>query len=319
MQVIIYGATNDTSREIARQLGNVHHVSSFRDRLHSVDSQWHSQIACIDATLGADLVTLARKAARGYSAVISQELKALQNLAQEFHYHGHAAAWQDMAHIVVAGLLVDVGVRDELLRNGLIRKQPQDFWIWAFEHGTCAKNAFGLKVWRGENHGASLTELWYCFSRRPLQLKITAADISLLQSISAGRSTGAASLSGAEERQSALKLQFYKFLQHDGGTYRVNFPVLHAGSEAKVKAEIARVAQRILAESVQQAMEDAVQVYSRDTQTDVPDLFRHAFARLLLEHAMDEVLEARLLAEFPRKADYPWGCWFTSGMQEPHE
>lgn len=319
MQVIIYGVTNTTSREIARQIGSAAHVSSFRNRLHSVDSQWHSQIACIDATVGGDLIKLARKAARAYSAVISQELGALQNLAQEFHHRGRKATWQDMAHIVVAGLLVDVGIRDELLRNGLIRQQPQDFWIWAFEHGTCAKSAFGLKVWRGENNGASLSELWYCFSQRPMQLKITAADISLLQVISTGGSTGAALLSGVEERQSALKLQFYKFLQHDGGTYSVNFPVLHAANEGRVKLEIARIAQRILSESVRQAMEGAVQVYYRETQTEVPDLFRHAFARLLLEHAMDEVLDARLLAEFPRKADYPWGCWFTSGIQGPHE
>ena len=313
MQVIIYGATNPVSREIARQIGNAPPLTPFTERLRYVDSRWHSQIACIGMALGNALVRLARKAAQAYRTVVSEELQSLEEVGAQFDYCGRQAVWQDISHIVVAGLLLDIGVRDELLRSGLIRQQPENFWIWAFENGTCAKSAFGIKVWRGDEELAAVHELWHCASRRPLQLKVTAADIALLRSVSLFQHGHQASIADVVARQSALKLLFYKFLRLEGGSYRTNLPVLHAPAEQAVKVEIARVARRIVAESVQEAMEGAVQIYRRETDAGVPDLFRHAFARLLLEHAMDQVLEAHLLPEFPLMAGYPWGCWFSSG------
>lgn len=316
MQVIIYGANNPTSKEIARQIGNAQ-APIFRDRLQSIDSHWHSQIACISMATGSDLIKLAKRATRNYVTVISEELQSLKDIAAEFDDSCCRPIWQNMAHIVVAGLLIDVGIRDELLRKGLIRRQPSDFWIWAFENGTCARSAFGLKVWRSDKNTSALHELWSHFSQRPVSLKITASDISVLQSISLGNVIGATAVFNEEERQSILKLLFYKFLRQEEDHYKTNLPVLHASNEQAVKAEIARVAQRIVSGSVQEAMAGAVQIYQSETETDVPDLFRHAFARLLLEHAMDAVLDAHLLAEFPRKAEYPWGCWLTSGIDRP--
>ena len=87
--------------------------------------------------------------------------------------------------------------------------------------------------------------------------------------------------------------------------------MLAAPDGEAVRAEVRRICGDIMTGTVRRAMEEAAQIYSSEFSSSVADIFKHAFARVLMEHAMDRVLEHKLIGPFPNTADFNWGCWLS--------
>lgn len=324
MQVVTYGLDSPIARNIARLLVSASEPSSlsaaagqsFETAIQSIDSRWRKQIAFINRSLGAHLIQLARRTAQIYPSILLQESDSLKRLTSDFRCGGEPAAWEDVAPILIAGLVLDIGVRNVLLTAGFIKEQPQDFWIWVFEAGTCARNALGLRIWGGPPPEASLNELWHHLTQRPYPLQISVEDVRLLSSIAARGKECNCSSWEASRRRSALKLAFYKLLKKNRDCYILNVPALDSHAQEKVYREATRVARRVVSEGVGASIEIAEALCRSEFYIESTDIFKHAFARLLLEHAVDCILECHLLEPFPTAADYPWGCWLNLGSKE---
>jgi hypothetical protein len=309
IQWIAYGAVNQACRDMFQQLMSQSHKDSTAKFLEKLDAESRSRIAVVPAAVMAQMTQTALGAACHYSRIISAEIEDIRRLVRCFRHSGKRLEWTDVAHILVAGLLVDLGVREQLLRSGTIREQPEDFWIWGFEGGTGAHNAFGVRLQESEGNGAVLHELWHCKSQRPHRLKIDTCDIRLLKSMSEGR-FGDASVS-SEDRQRALKLTFYRLSKKQNGTYIANLPVLAETDAEVVRWETSRIARLLTSQAVLPAMEQADKVYASEFFASPPDIFRHAFARLLMEHAMDRLVDEKALPAFPLQPDNAWGWWLS--------
>jgi len=207
-------------------------------------------------------------------------------------------------------MVIDMGLRDQLLHLGFIQQQPIDFWMWIFEGGTGAIHGFGVRLRGSNQEGGTFHELWHSSTRRPHLLKIDLPDIALLRSLARPGGRAANDLN-VEEQKQALKLSFFQLCRRRNERYFLNIPVLDAADGEEVRAEVRRICGDIMTGTVDCAMEEAAQIYSSEFSSSVADIFKHAFARVLMEHAMDRVLERRLIEPFPNIADFSWGCWLS--------
>ena len=268
------------------------------------------KLTFVEARLTRRLLDIAGEAARVYAQVLADERASLEALMPMLEVSGPSPRWCDVAHLLVAGLVIDLGVRSELLSQGLIAEQPDDFWVWAFEGGTGTRNAFGVQLWEGGE--AVFGQLWHRGLRRSGELKVDDADVELLRVACESGGLRAAALPVGQHTRT-VKLAFYRLLVKRGGTYVLNVPALVGAGGLAVCAEVRRIARALLARAVAPAMSEAEGEYRADGFRQVAGNHRHAFARLLLERAADEVVAAGLLPAFPDSAPHNWGAWLSSG------
>ena len=267
-------------------------------------------LAFINAALTRQLLVSAGNAARTYEQVLADEQANLRTLAASFTVREAPLSWNDVAHLIVAGLIIDLGIRDELLAQGVIVEQPDEYWVWAFECGTGTQNAFGVQLWTNESAHAVFGQLWHKKLRRRVQLKVDSEDVALLKEISERGSLKASELSQAQHLR-AVKLSFYRLLNVERAEYFLNIPVLTRTSGKFICAEVKRIARRIFSHAVVPAMAEAQEIF---LESGLPDgVFQHAFARLLLECSIDRTLNAKLIPPFPEMAENNWAAWLSLG------
>jgi hypothetical protein len=119
---------------------------------------------------------------------------------------------------------------------------------------------------------------------------------------------GAAYELSQPQQARALKLAFFGLCRKDGN-YIANIPFIAGPQAPLVRSEVARICNGIVEGSVREAMEKAARACAAELPGPVEDIFKHAFARLLLEHAMDRVMEEKLIPPFPELVDYSWGSF----------
>ena len=217
-----------------------------------------------------------------------------------------------MAHLVVAGLVIDIGVRSEMLSRKVLVEQPDEFWVWAFEGGTGTRNSFGVQMYSDEQRRAACGQMWHRRLKRATELKIDGADVALLGEIFEQGGVKAASLSGAQQTQ-VLKLAFYRLLAKRDAAYRLNIPVIAGADGRALHTEVGRIAREIIAQAVVPAMAEADEIYLASGLSRAAGNYRHAFARLLLECSIDKVVEDELIPAFPETAAHNWRTWLSLG------
>jgi hypothetical protein len=255
------------------------------------------------------LLSIANKVSQAYARIIGDELIKLKSFIPLIKTNNYRPDWTDVAHSIVAGLIIDLGVRSEMLSAGIIIEQPDDFWVWTFEGGTGSRNSFGVQVWIAQNSPGVFDHLWHKGMRRVSDLKIDGADVTLMQDIFERRGEGSILTNAQHER--AVKLAFYGLLAKPGKEYVVNVPVLAGSAGKAICFEITRISATILTQAVVPAMSEAEKVFRTAGLTRIGDNHRHAFARLLLECSIDQVIERGLVPEFPVLAKNNWGAWLT--------
>jgi len=331
LEWIVYGTPAAVCGEIAKQLGGssdsgagpgerrslgiMDRLNLAAERLDALDPQWRTKVAVVPEKAARRLARVAHESSQTYARIIAAEMVRLAGLARHFSREGRPCSWDELSHIVTAGMVIDMGLRDQLLHLGLIEQQPIDFWMWIFEGGTGATHGFGVRL-RGSNPKAgTFHELWHSSTRRPYPLKIDLPDIALLRSLARPGGRAANDLN-IEEQKQALKLSFFNLCARRDERYILNIPVLAAADGEAVRAEVRRICGDIMTGTVGRAMEEAAQIYSSEFSSSVADIFKHAFARVLMEHAMDRVLEHKLIGPFPALADFSWGCWLSWTVDE---
>lgn len=267
-------------------------------------------LAFINAALTKQLLVIAQNAARTYEQILADELANLQTLATSFTVRETPAKWNEVAHLIVAGLIIDLGIRDELLAHNVIAEQPDEYWVWAFECGTGTENAFGVQLWTNETAHAVFGQLWHKKLRRRVELKIDGEDVALIREISERGSLKATELSQAQHLR-AVKLSFYRLLSVERAEYFLNIPVLTDTSGKFICAEVKRISRTIFSHAVVPAMAKAQEIFLKSRLPD--GVFQHAFARLLLECSIDRTVKAKLIPPFPEMAENNWAAWLTLG------
>lgn len=286
-------------------------VASSLFEVHGDGLRFGRNLAFINAGLTKQLLIVAETAAQTYTRILANELKSLRALASLFSVKGVPMEWKDVAHLIVAGLIIDLGIRDELLAQGVIAEQPDEYWVWAFECGTGTQNAFGVQLWTNETAEAVFGQLWHKKLHRRVQLKIDSEDVALLSDVYERGSIKATNLSHAQHQQ-ALKLSFYRLLSVEHADYVLNIPVLSGTNGGFICAEAKRIARAIFSEAVVPAMSEAQQIF---LETGLPQgVFSHAFARLLLECSIDKTVAAELISAFPQTAENNWASWLSLGQ-----
>src|ERR1700752_322928 len=285
-------------------------VASSLFEFHGNGLRFGRNLAFINAALTKQLLVVAGTAAQMYERILRDELRSIRNLASSFTVKNLPMEWNETAHLIVAGLIIDLGIRDELLAQALIVEQPDEYWVWAFECGTGTQNAFGVQLWTNENAQAVFGQLWHKKLHHRVELKIDGQDVGLLKEIYDRGGIKAGSLSHAEH-QRALKLSFYRLLSVDHAQYVLNVPVLSGANGKLICSEVKRIARTIFSEAVVPAMSEAQEIF---LESGFPQgVFSHAFARLLLECSIDKTLEAELIPPFPETAENNWAAWLSLG------
>jgi hypothetical protein len=279
---------------------------------HGDGLRFGTNLAFINAALTEQLLDVARSAAQTYEQILADELVRLKALAQLAKVKGAPLEWVDIAHLIVAGLVIDLAIRGELLAQAVIIEQPDQYWVWAFECGTGGQNAFGVQLWSDETGGVVFGQLWQRSLRRRHQLKIDDQDVALLGEISERGSLKARSMSSAQH-QRALKLTFYRLLAVEHAEYVLNIPVLGGAQGRALCSEIKRITRPIFSQAVVPAIAEARELYLASGLPHGAGNYLHAFARLLLECSIDRVLEVALIPAFPELAENNWGAWLSLG------
>lgn len=270
-----------------------------------------TNLAFINAALTKQLLNVARSAAQTYEQILRDELESLKSVAQLVTVRGAPLEWVDAAHLIIAGFIIDLAVRCELLAQAMIIEQPDEYWVWAFECGTGTQNPFGVQLWSDDSGGAVFGQLWQGHLRRNVQLKMNGQDVALLNEIAERGNLNPRSGSSAQH-QRALKLAYYRLLAVEQREYVLNIPVLEGANGRVICSELKRIARTIFAQAVVPAMTQAREFYLESSLPQGGN-YLHAFARLLLECSIDRVLETALIPAFPETADNRWGAWLSLG------
>lgn len=270
------------------------------------------KLTFINQVTTAQLLEIADNVSSTYARIIEDELVKLKSFTSLIETSDYQPDWTDVALLIVAGLIIDIGVRREMLSAGVIIEQPDDFWVWAFEGGTGTRNPFGVRMWNAENGSGVFACLWQKSLRRVSDIKIDATDVTLMQYLFDRGGGGAGELMNTQHER-AVKLAYYGLLAKRGKYYVVNVPVLAGSAGKAVCSEIIRISASILTQAVVPAMSEAEKVFRAAGLTRLTDNYRHAFARLLLECSIDQVVKRGLVPEFPALARNNWGAWLTLG------
>lgn len=236
-----------------------------------------------------------------YAAIVASGIGALRRA-----YAGTAAArrfeWDQVAHTVVAGMLMDVAVGRHLHLPDEVIERHGDAVVWAFEH-VSADNAYGV-VWTADPARAGgFGQLWHCtVDRTPMRLAPHIAAVL-------GQAAAGEPLVGGEK--ALLYLSHLGLMRRAAGDrgYAAAVPVFDAGDAGRLLQAIDPLAARL----VDEVMTPALALVARHPlwSRAASPRSMHPVVRLLLEYAIDRVVGGGLLAPFPVGADVPlaWGRW----------
>jgi hypothetical protein len=265
----------------------------------------------LDEPLVEDLVALTRHHARIYSGVLRDVLPRLRALSGG--PPGDPAAADDSAHVLIAGLILDLGVRGATLARGLLKEQPRAAWVWAFVGGTRTENAFGVTAWPDPERRGVLAQLWHEHTRG--QAPLDAQDArTLLDLLSEREPPAPVGVGDARARAaSRAKLGYCRMIAAQDGTCVVTIPLLTDATAGALVDELRAVACTLVDRAVVPLLGAAPAVLARHGRHTFGDIHRHAVLRLLLECAADRLIADGLLPAFPARVAPPWGAWLALG------
>ncbi|MGB2716702.1 MAG: hypothetical protein WBC51_21140 [Vicinamibacterales bacterium] len=276
-------------------------------RLRVGDAQPHEfEFAWFGSALVQDLAGIARHAGEVYAEVLGGTLPDLRRWFADAT--GARMVWpagDDVDYLLAAGLIADLGICDAFVRSGLIPIQPAEYWVWAFEGGTRARNTYGVHCWKARR-GSALYRIWHADTKRRVPFGVSRNAVDVLADVLEAEERGADHLFRSQGPV-ALELLFSGFLVKQNGRLEPGIPALGASA---VQAATASVLAELFSRAAAPAMNEAITAFGADVNAPSEQaILRHGFARLLLEHSMDVLIERGVLPPFPREADSTWAAW----------
>jgi hypothetical protein len=244
-----------------------------------------------------------------YEAVVKSCLSSMRALRSPLTEA--RIARDEQAHILVAGLLADLGVGTELLHRGVLEK-PAMPWVWAFQGGTCAHNSFGIRIWKSPRAEAELAQLWHRDTKRNPGLQVDDVDISLLKDCAEADRVCSKNMSDTSLKR-LIKMHYFQLVRKSGAYFNTNIPVVQRTNDDRFLECIRSTA----SELVDCVMLPASEVAMSPLRGELPfgkhfKMLNHAFFRLFLEHIADRLIETGLLPSFPAAAKGNWATWLST-------
>ncbi|WP_209466186.1 hypothetical protein [Symbiobacterium terraclitae] len=249
----------------------------------------------ISAGLREELLQVLQPVQERYLKILEAGIPLLQESAAA----DGSGPWEALEHVVVAGLLIDMGVRRHLIGQGLVRQQPRSCWLWAFEGTTLGRHKFGVRLWHDRELPFGIGQLWYGYSRP--HPKFSKADLSALAAV---LETGTA----CDAEANVLRLRARGLIRRDGETHVPAVPVLVCADDRRLWGEIDRLAAEVVREAISPA-QTALGVLAKHLPMVPRDSFVQASMRLLMEHVLDAAVDGGLLRPLPVEAPPHYGFW----------
>lgn len=224
-------------------------------------------------------------------------------------------SWQQVSHSMVAGLFLDLAMGREVLRAGVIARQPAGESlaggpiIWAFQ-GVSARNAYGVSaIPANPPDRAFFAELWHRRIHRT-KCRLSPSLLELLVQIARGPgSAGPENWPGGTPRD-LLILKHLKLVRTAGRTLRLQVPAFGEADTARLRGPLEQGARRLVADAILPAL-DLLERHPWWREGVQSMAHRHAAIRLILEHGIDRAIAAGVCDPFPEDGEIPveWGRW----------
>ena len=257
----------------------------------------------VSPALVTDLRRIAVHAAADYADILAARMAEMPGGALDL-----IRDRPDGRHILVGGIILDLGIRSCLLQDGIFRAQPDACWVWIYPAGTDGGEIYGVRSWRSGDDGTSLSQLWHDSLVRSRPLLLSRQDMDVLARAADEGGLPKSGLPPALLR-SVIKLLFLELLALEGDIYRPTSPVFDPRRDNSVVSWGLAAARAIHEGAVLPALEQAERAFERAGITAIREIHRHGFLRLLLEQGMGDVIRRGLVPPFPASASSVWGSW----------
>lgn len=215
-------------------------------------------------------------------------------------------SWDEVAHAVVAGMLLDLSVGREFGILPRVGRRQGDSVVWAFE-GVSTDNGLGV-VWceaPGGDWGAG--QLWHRAVRRSA-VRLSPAMVALAGRVAIGQPEPAAP-------REMLYLRHQRLVRRAGDGFEVTWPTFRPRDAARLSRPLRHGGRRLLSAAITPALATLAEHPWWGRCRD-DDSYRHLVLRLMLEYGADRAFSSGLLADPPRgEAPETWGRWLWLGRQ----
>jgi hypothetical protein len=265
---------------------------------------------------GRRLVLIPAAAERGAAGLLRPALTRYVEIAAaacaelRAAYHQTAVAgrfsWPQVSHSILAGLFLDLAMGREVLRAGVIARQPAGDSlaggpiIWAFQ-GVSAQNAYGVSaIPAGPPYQAFFAQLWHRRIGRA-EPRLSPALLETMVRIARGEEGSPRDL---------LILKHLKLVRTAGRGLRLQVPAFGEADTARLRGPLERGARRLVADAILPAL-DLLERHPWWREGLGSATHRHAAIRLILEHGIDRVIAEGVCDPFPedREIAVEWGRW----------
>lgn len=263
---------------------------------------------------GQRLVTTSAEAERELHAAVAVHVdrylgitaETLPQLRRAYEACSAAAQfpWSDVCHSIVAGMFLDLAIGAEIHIREEVSDKHGSHVVWAFENIT-AQNGFGVRWLALPRSQFGVVQMWHVRVNRPA-LRLDSAMVSFLASHALGQPVALGGPHG-------VYLRFAKLLR--GNT--ITIPVFLPDDAERLLEPLLSGAARIVREATMPALQ-SMSGMSAWKAVGEDENHRHAAVRLLLEYAIDRVIDAGLLEPFPNgNVAAPAPSWGTFLWIEP--
>lgn len=252
-------------------------------------------VAWISRSVMADLQSVLEPVHARYSAILKGGgVKALSELADS-----HPRDPSGFVHLLVAGNLLDLGVRRQLLRQGIIRSQPETCWVWGYEAGTPPGGNCGVRLWHRSGLPFGIAQFWggEGAQGRP---HFSGDDLSALASLEEPGSS-------ARFATNLLRLRHWGIVRATPAL-QMSVPLLKYAASDPIWSAVDRLASTLVSDAIQPAVLP-LRILARRLAPVQVDCFLQACTRLILVQTVDRLVQSGLLPPFPGTPARSYGFW----------
>jgi hypothetical protein len=261
-----------------------------------------SRLAVIGPELHAAIMVHLRDALQAQTDWLKQS--AVPLLAAVWQEMQPDHGWDQVVHTVVAGLFLDVGVRQAVIRAALLDDLPDGFYVLAFLGGTGAYNAFGVKTWWNADEPFGVSHVWHRDIPRPATF--FPADVRTLRAL--GQGTG----EGLLDPAALLRLRYFGLVAPFEP--RLVIPSIRLDPADRLMQTVTRLSDQLVDVITRPLLLRLDPLWS-DVGTARRTIYRQAVLRLALEHGADMAIGAGLMPPFPKAPPKGWGSWLWEAAE----
>ncbi|MBT9167866.1 MAG: hypothetical protein DDT19_01209 [Syntrophomonadaceae bacterium] len=254
------------------------------------------------------LALCAEESAESYAAVLAGEIPKLRRLYESMYaatVQGYT--WTRVCHVIVAGLLMDVVVGQQIYHSVADSNRYPKAWIWVFcEPASRTSMRFGVHIlYRGDRR-IGLGYLWYDLASSS-GLIVNEEDIEFISILLQGSQR---CIDREAFARAILKLAYHRIVKRAPRGYSITVPVFYEGEITKLLKTAVRIANQVIPNIVVPSLmrlQDLIEKENIITYT-----VQQLFYRFLMESALTRLVAQGCLARLTPAAS-PAEFWIWMG------